>query len=93
LIFHYLLKSSGVAPRDGANITDCAKMLHRLVGLSIPDEIANSDLYKKFKNPHGDWDASTLKNLRVILPYFEKLPHLPIVKLINQDINSISNGD
>jgi hypothetical protein len=93
LIFHYLLSASGVKPRDGACVTDCAKLLHRLVGLALPDEIANSDLYKKFKNPHGEWDALTLQNLRAILPYFEKLPHFPIVKLINQDINSILNRD
>ena len=93
LIFHYFLHASGVNPGSGAFITDCARLLHRLVGLAIPDEMSNSDLYKKLKHPHGEWDASTLKDLRAILPYFEKLPHFPIVKLINQDINSIANGD
>lgn len=91
LVFYFLLEVSGLN-YNGANITDCARLLHKLIGLAEPDEISNSDLYKKLKKPMGDYDRKTIQDLRAILPYFEKLPHYGAIKLINTHLRSC-DGD
>lgn len=92
LVFHYLLTASGVRPRAGANITDCAMLLHQLLGLPVSD-IANSDIYKKLKRPieHSS-PSKMIQNLLLIRPFFDALPHKPIVDLIDKDINTLSNS-
>lgn len=91
LVYYFLLEASGLN-YNGANVTDCARLLHKLIGVSEPDEIANSDLYKKLKKPMGEYDRKTIQDLRAILPYFEKLPHYPAIKLINTHLRSC-DGD
>ena len=91
LVYYFLLEASGLN-YNGANVTDCARLLHKLIGVSEPDEIANSDLYKKLKKPMGEYDLKTIQDLRAILPYFEKLPHYPAIKLINTHLRSC-DGD
>jgi hypothetical protein len=91
LVYYFLLTASGVT-YSGVSITDCARLLHKLIGVSEPDDIANSDLYKKLKNPLGKYDRKTIQDLRAILPYFEKLPHFPIIKLIDTHLRSC-DGD
>lgn len=91
LVYYFLLEASGVN-YNGASIADCARLLHKLIGVSEPDEIANSDLYKKLKKPMGEYDRKTIQDLRAILPYFEKLPHYPAMKLINTHLRSC-DGD
>lgn len=91
LVYYFLLEASGVN-YNGVNITDCARLLHKLIGVSEPDEIANSDLYKKLKKPMGEYDRKTIQDLRAILPFFEKLPHNPAMKLINAHLRSC-DGD
>jgi hypothetical protein len=91
LVYYFLLKASGV-DYSGVSITDCARLLHKLIGVSAPDDIANSDLYKKLKKPMGEFDRKTIQDLRTILPYFEKLPHYSAMKLINDHLRSC-DGD
>lgn len=92
LVFHYLLASSGVRLRHGASVTDCAMLLHQLLGVNVSD-IANSDLYKKLKRPLEHSSASKMiQNLQIILPYFEALPHIPIVELIDKDLKTLRNS-
>lgn len=92
LVFHYLLTASGVRPRAGANITDCAMLLHHLLGLPVND-IANSDIYKKLKRPIDHSSPSKMiQNLLLIRPFFEALPHKPIVDLIDKDIKTLLNN-
>lgn len=92
LVFHYLLTASGVRPRAGANITDCAMLLHQLLGLPVSD-IANSDIYKKLKRPIDHSSPSKMiQNLLLIRPFFDALPHKPIVDLIDRDINLLLNS-
>lgn len=92
LAFHYLLTASGVRPRAGANISDCAMLLHQLLGLPVND-IANSDIYKKLKRPidHSS-PPKMIQNLLLIRPFFDALPHKPIVDLIDKDINLLLNS-
>lgn len=92
LVFHYLLTASGVRPRAGANITDCAMLLHQLLGLPVND-IANSDIYKKLKRPMDHSSPSKMiQNLLLIRPFFDALPHKPIVDLIDKDLNTLLNN-
>ncbi|MBI3237867.1 MAG: hypothetical protein HYZ43_03330 [Flavobacteriia bacterium] len=91
LVYYFLLKASGV-DYSGVSITDCARLLHKLIGVSAPDDIANSDLYKKLKKPMGEFDRKTIQDLRAIIPYFEKLPHYSAMKLINDHLRSC-DGD
>ncbi len=92
LVFHYLLTASGVRPRAGANISDCAMLLHQLLGLPVSD-IANSDIYKKLKRPIDHSSPSKMiQNLLLIRPFFDALPHKPIVDLIDKDINLLLNS-
>lgn len=92
LVFHYLLTASGVRPRAGANISDCAMLLHQLLGLPVND-IANSDIYKKLKRPIDHSSPSKMiQNLLLIRPFFDALPHKPIVDLIDKDINLLLNS-
>jgi len=91
LAFHFLMEATG-CNSNSANITDLARLLHKLIGVPEPKNIANSDLYKMLKNPTGNYDRNTLLHLRAILPYFEKLPHYPIMKMINDHIRSC-DGD
>ncbi|MNK08281.1 hypothetical protein D3C87_262110 [compost metagenome] len=92
LVFHYLLTASGVRPRAGANISDCAMLLHQLLGLPVTD-IANSDIYKKLKRPIDHSSPSKMiQNLLLIRPFFDALPHKPIVALIDKDINMLLNS-
>lgn len=92
LVFHYLLTASGVRPRAGANISDCALLLHQLLGLPVND-IANSDIYKKLKRPTDHSSPSKMiQNLLLIRPFFDALPHKPIVDLIDKDINLLLNS-
>ena len=92
LVFHYLLTASGVRPRAGANITDCAMLLHQLLGLPVND-IANSDIYKKLKRPIDHSSSSKMiQNLLLIRPFFEALPHKPILDLIDKDIKTLLNN-
>ncbi len=92
LVFHYLLTASGVRPRAGANISDCAMLLHQLLGLPVND-IANSDIYKKLKRPIDHSSPSKMiQNLLLIRPFFDALPHKPIVDLIDKDIHILSNS-
>jgi hypothetical protein len=92
LVFHYLLAASGVRPRAGANISDCAMLLHQLLGLPVND-IANSDIYKKLKRPIDHSSPSKMiQNLLLIRPFFDVLPHKPIVDLIDKDINLLLNS-
>ncbi len=92
LVFHYLLTASGVRPRSGANISDCAMLLHQLLGLPVSD-IANSDIYKKLKRPIDHSSPSKMiQNLLLIRPFFDALPHKPIVDLIDKDLNLLLNS-
>ena len=92
LVFHYLLTASGVCPRAGANISDCAMLLHQLLGIPVND-IANSDIYKKLKRPIDHSSPSKMiQNLLLIRPFFDALPHKPIVELIDKDLNTLLNG-
>ncbi|WP_430405258.1 hypothetical protein [Fluviicola sp.] len=92
LVFHYLLTASGVRPRAGANISDCAMLLHQLLGLPVSD-IANSDIYKKLKRPIDHSSPSKMiQNLLLIRPFFDALPHKPIVDLIDKDLNLLFNS-
>ena len=92
LVFHYLLTASGVRPRAGANITDCAMLLHQLLGLPVND-IANSDIYKKLKRPIDHSSPSKMiQNLLLIRPFFEALPHKPILDLIDKDVKTLLNS-
>lgn len=91
LVYYFLLEASGLN-YNGANVTDCVRLLHKLIGVSEPDDIANSDLYKKLKKPMGKYDRKTIQDLRAILPYFEKLPHYPVMKSINTHLRSC-DGD
>lgn len=92
LVYHYLLVASGVKPRAGANITDCAILLHQFIGLPVSD-IANSDLYKKLKKPIDHASPSKMiQNLQVIRPYFESMPHKMVLELIDKDLKALLNG-
>ena len=92
LVFHYLLTASGVRPRAGANVTDCAMLLHQLLGLPVSD-MANSDIYKKLKRPIDHSSPSKMiQNLLLIRPFFDAVPHKPIVDLIDRDINLLLNS-
>jgi hypothetical protein len=91
LIFHFLMEATG-CNSNAASITDFARLLHKFIGVSEPKNIANSDLYKMLKKPFGEYDQKTLLDLRAFLPYFEKLPHYPIINEINRHILSC-NGD
>ncbi len=92
LVFHYLLTASGVRPRAGANISDCAMLLHQLLGLPVND-IANSDIYKKLKRPIDHSSPSKMiQNLLLIRPFFEALPHKLILDLIDKDVKTLLNS-
>jgi hypothetical protein len=81
LAIHYLLKYSKV---DQASNADVARFIEFLTGKNY------KNIYKRVCNPLGSRDKELNEDLRFIRDFFEKLGLTEIVKMINNEINSVS---
>lgn len=91
LLYYYFLKMGGIDPRVDAHVSTCAELLHGLIGFPYND-IGNSDLYKKLKNPLDNASPKTvIKDLEYVLSVFKKLNNDRIFLEIEKDIKGLQS--
>ena len=92
LLYYYFLKMGGIDPRVDAHVSSCAELLHGLTGFPY-NEIGNSELYKKLKNPLDNASPKTvIKDLEYVLSVFKKLNHDRILLEIEKDIKGLKSN-
>lgn len=91
LIFYYFFMSCGVVPRETVDIAPMAKFIHLITGKNFT-ETSNSDIYKKLKKaPNFLKNKELIKNLRAILPLFQRVQLKEAVTMIENEIDTAQN--